>query len=264
MFKFTSVETDVFFDYLNTLCDSHFRDDPLLEHQIKSMAALAFSTMSKSDSLLFSLDYTIKCAIIALDVVRGQIIQTGQADAHSMRQILCATLFCRVGILRGLFIEDKDPSFLKPNREMITLPFTQTDSALWQHCADRSCMNVRTKLADISYLSLEPIAEAIQCADFTETAPPGNPGHLSTITRACQIIGLMSNLDTNRATLKMFLSAREGGVLDRFGLQTLDQFRDGYQKYFWEYLFTDITDVISILEETDTGFQRMVGIYQQV
>ena len=74
----------------------------------------------------------------------------------------------------------------------------------------------------------------------------------------------MSNLDTNRAILKMFLSAREGGVLDRFGLKTLDQFRDGYQKYFWEHLFTDITDVISILEETDTGFQRMVGIYQQV
>ena len=264
MFKFSSVETDNFFKYLSTLCNSNFRDDPLLEHQIKSMAALAFSTMSKSDSLLFSLDYTIKCATIALDIVRGRVIQTGQADAHSMRQILCATLFCRVGILRGLFLEDKDPTFLKPNREMITLPYTQTDSALWQHCADRSCLYLRTKLDDVPYLEIESIAEAIQGADFTETAPPANPSHLGNITRACQIIGLMSNLDTNRATLKIFLSAREGGVLERFGLKTLDQFRAGYQKYFWENLFTDITDIIPILEETDTGFQRMVGIYQQV
>jgi len=264
MFKFTSVETNLFFEHLGELCTSYFQDDPQLEQQIQSMAALAFSTMSKSDSLLFSLDYTIKCATIALDVVRGQAIQTGEADVQNVRQILCATLFCRVGILRSLFPEDKDPAFLKSNRKMITLPFTQTDSALWQHCADRSSMYVRTKLANLSYIDIEPILEAIQCADFTETMPTGNISQLGSITRACQIIGLMSNLDSNRATLKIFLSAREGGVLERFGLKTLDQFREGYQKYFWEHLFTDITDVISILEETDTGFQRMVGIYQQI
>ena len=127
MFKFSSVEADNFFEYLSALCNNQFPDDPQLENQMKSMAALAFSSMSKSDSLLFSLDYTIKCATIALDVARGQAIQTGQADAQSLRQILCADLFCRVGILRGLFIEDKDPTFLKPNRQMVTLPYTQTD-----------------------------------------------------------------------------------------------------------------------------------------
>ena len=59
--------------------------------------------------------------------------------------------------------------------------------------------------------------------------------------------------------LKTFLSAREGGVLERFGLKTLDEFRTGYHKYFWENLFTDITDVISILEETDKGSQIILS-----
>ena len=125
-------------------------------------------------------------------------------------------------------------------------------------------MYIRAKLADIPYLDTEALVDAVQCADFTKTLPTGNYNFLSTITRACQIIGLMSNLDQNRAALKTFLSAREGGVLERLGLKTFDEFRTGYHKYFWESLFTDITDVISILEETDKGSQTMLGIYQQM
>ena len=263
MFKFSSVETSNFFQNLQSLCSTHFHDEPKLEYQLKSLALLAFSNMSKSDSLLFSLSYTIKCATIALDIVRGQTIQTGHADAQGLRQILCATLFARVGILRGLFNEDKDPAFLVSNGQMVTLPFTQTDSALWQHCADRSCTYIRTKLGDVAYLDIELLAEAIQCADFTKPMPLRNSNRLCSITRACQIIGLISNLDPNRTTLKAFLSAREGEVLERFGFKTLDQFRAGYKQYFWENLFTDITDIIPILEETDSGFDRMMDIYQQ-
>jgi hypothetical protein len=263
MFKLSSLETDNFFKTLQSLCVTHFPGEPKLEHQIKSLALLSFSNMSKSDSLLFSLDYTIKCATIALDVVRGQIIQSGHADAQSLRQILCATLFSRVGILRGLFSEDNDPTFLISDGQMLTLPFTQTDSALWQHCADRSCTYIRSKLSDVPHLDIELLAEAIQCADFTKTMPVENCNPLCGITRACQVIGLMSNLDPNRATLKIFFSAREGGILDRFGLKTLDQFRAGYQQYFWENLFADITDIIPILGETDRGFERMMEIYQQ-
>ena len=263
MFKFASVETRDFFQTLQSLCSAHFHDEPKLEHQLRSLALLSFSNMSKSDSLLFSLNHTIKCATIALDVVRGQTIQTGQSDAQGLRQILCATLFSRVGILRGLFSEDKDPTFLVSNGEMITLPFTQTDSALWQHCTNRSCTYIRTKLGDVPYLDIELLAEAIQCADFTKPMPARNANRLSSITRACQIIGLMSNLDPNRTTLKTFLSAREGGVLESFGFKTLDQFRAGYNQYFWENLFTGITDIIPVLEETDSGFDRMMDIYQQ-
>ncbi len=53
MFKFTSVAIDIFFDSLQSLCKTHFHGDPDLEHQIKSLALLSFSNMSKSDSLLF-------------------------------------------------------------------------------------------------------------------------------------------------------------------------------------------------------------------
>ena len=84
------------------------------------------------------------------------------------------------------------------------------------------------------------------------------------ITRACQIIALFSSEDFNRYIVKIYLSSKEGDVLNRFRLYELEDFRNGLKQYFWDYLFSSISDTISVIQETDKGFKKIARLYTRI
>ena len=264
MFKFENIQSDNFINDLELLCDNHFQHSSALKQQLKSLSLMSFAEMAKSDSLFFSLDYTIKCASVALDVVKGLAIRDGLTNEEEFRNILCSSLFAHVGIIRGILPKDHDPSFLIAPQKTKEIPNSETDSALWRYCAERSALYVEQNLPQQKTSHMDVIERAIRNTDFTKQVDESEINNVGKITRACQIIALFSssgNSGFNSHIVKIYLSAKEGNVLNRFRLYELEDFRAGFKQYFWDYLFSSISDTISILQVTDSGFQKIAKLY---
>ena len=110
-------------------------------------------------------------------------------------------------------------------------------------------------------LHMDVVERAIRNTDFTKRVDESEINAVGKITRACQIIALFSSSDFNSHIVKIYLSAKEGNILNRFRLYELEDFRNGFKQYFWDHLFSGISDTISILQVTDSGFQKIAKLY---
>ena len=264
MFRFANIHSDNFINDLELLCDNHFQPNAFLKQRMKSLSLMSFAAMTNSDSLFLSLDYTIRCASVALDFVRGLAIRDGRADEEKFQNILCSSLFAHVGIIRGILPEDHGPSFLISPETTKEIPNSETDSALWRYYAERSAIYVEQNLSQHKTSNIDVIERAIRNTDFTKRVSDSEINDIGRITRACQIIALFSSSDFNSHIVKIYLSAKEGNILNRFRLYELEDFRNGFKQYFWDHLFSGISDTISILQVTDRGFQKIAKLYTRL
>ena len=267
MFRFTNIRSDNFINDLELLCDNHFQPNEFLKQRMKSLSLMSFAAMANSDSLFLSLDYTIRCASVALDVVKGLAIRDGLTNEEEFRNILCSSLFAHVGIIRGILPEDHDPSFLIAPQKTKEIPNAETDSALWRYHAERSAIYVEQNLSQHKTSNIDVIERAIRNTDFTKRVNDSEINNVGKITRACQIIALFSssgNSGFNSHMVKIYWSAKEGNILNRFRLYELEDFRNGFKQYFWDHLFSGISDTISILQVTDSGFQKIAKLYTRL
>ena len=264
MFAYTNVQPNHFIKNLELFCKNHLEHSLALETQLKSLSLMSFSRMKKSDSLFFSLDYTVRCASVALDFIEGLTIRRGYVDEEHFRLVLCTSLFAHVGIIRGIFPGDEDPLFTVSAHAKKDVPNSKTDSALWRYYTKRSALFVKQNLAQQSNLDLDIIEKAINNTDFTKKIDENNLNTIGKITRACQIVALFSSEDFNRYIVKIYLSSKEGDILNRFRLYELEDFRNGLKQYFWDYLFSSISDTISVIQETDKGFKKIARLYTRV
>ena len=210
------------------------------------------------------MDYTIRGASVALDFLEGLAIRHGHVDEGRLRLVLCTSLFAHVGIIRGIFPGDEDPLFITTEHTKKIIANSKTDSSLWRHYTKRSALFVRQHLSSQSGLQLDIIERAINNTDFTKRVDENNTNDIARITRACQIIALFSSDDFNRNVVKIYLSSQEGDILNRFRLYTLEDFRKGLKQYFWDYLFSGISETISVIQETDRGFEKIANLYTHV
>lgn len=264
MFSFSSVQPNHFVREVGLFRKNYLKDNLGLEAQLKSLSLMSFSRMKKSDSLFLSLNYTIRCASVALDFLEGLAIRCGYIDEEHVRLVLCTSLFAHVGIIRGVFPGDEDPSFIVSEHTKTDIPNSKTDSSLWRHYTQRSALFVRENLNHQSGLQLDIIERAINNTDFTKRVDENNINDIGRITRACQIIALFSSDDFNGNIAKIYLSSKEGDILNRFRLYNLEDFRKGLKQYFWDYLFSGISDTISVIQETDRGFEKIAKLYTRV
>ena len=264
MFAFSNVQPNYFVRNVESFCKNYLKDNLVLEAQLKSLCLMSFSRMKKSDSLFFSLDYTIRCASVALDFLEGLAIRRGYVDEEHLRLVFCTSLFAHVGIMRGIFPDDDNPSFVVSEHAKKEIPNSKTDSSLWRHYTQRSALFVRQNLTHQSGLQLDVVERAINNTDFTKRVDETGINDIGKITRACQIIALFSSEDFNANIVKIYLSSEEGDILNRFRLYTLENFRKGLKQYFWDYLFSGISETISVIQETDRGFGKIAKLYTRV
>ena len=264
MFAFSNVQPNHFIRNVELFCKNYLKNNLVLEAQLKSLSLMSFSRMKKSDSLFLSLDYTIRCASVALDFLEGLAIRNGYVDEEHLRLVFCTSLFAHVGIIRGVFPGDEDPLFIVSEHAKKAIPNSKTDSALWRHYTERSALFVRQTLAHQGGLQLDIIERAIKNTDFTKRVDENIIDNIGKVTRACQIIALFSSDSFNSNIVKVYFSSKEGDILNRFRLYTLEDFRKGLKQYFWDYLFSGISDTISIIQETDRGFGKIAKLYTRV
>ena len=264
MFRFQNIQLDNFMLDLEYFCEYYFTNNLILKNKMKSLSLMSFTKMKRSDSLFFSLDYTIKCASVALNVVRGLAFRNGYADEEQFQHILCASLFAHVGIMRGIFPEDHDPSFLISEQTTKEIPNSKTDSALWRYYTERSSIYVKQHLPYQETFNMDMIEKSIKNTDFTKRVDKSKMNDIGIITRACQIIALFSSSNFNSYIVKIYLSSKEGKILNRFRLYELEEFRNGFKQYFWDHLFSGISDTISTMQETDEGFQKIANLYTRI
>ena len=74
----------------------------------------------------------------------------------------------------------------------------------------------------------------------------------------------LHSISTDVNIVKIYLSSKEGDILNRFRLYELEDFRNGLKQYFWDYLFSSISDTISVIQETDKGFKKIARLYTRV
>ena len=264
MLSFSNVQPNHFVSNIELFCKDYLKDNLALEAQLKSLALMSFSRMKKSDSFFLSLDYTIRCASVALDFLEGLAIRRGYVDEEHVRLVVCTSLFAHVGIIRGVFPGDEDPFFIVSEHAKKDIRNSKTDSSLWRYYTQRSALFVRQNLTHQSGLQLDIIERAISNTDFTKRVDENSLNDIGRITRACQIIALFSSDDFNSNIVKIYLSSKEGDILNRFRLYTLEDFRKGLKQYFWDYLFSGISDTISVIQETDRGFGKIAKLYTRV
>jgi hypothetical protein len=111
---------------------------------------------------------------------------------------------------------------------------------------------------------MDIIEKSIKTTDFTKRVDKSKMNDIGIITRACQIIALFSSSNFNSYIVKIYLSSKEGKILNRFRLYELEEFRNGFKQYFWDHLFSGISDTISTMQETDEGFQKIANLYTRI
>ena len=71
----------------------------------------------------------------------------------------------------------------------------------------------------------------------------------------------MSNANYNKELVRLYWSAKEGGALKDFNFQPLEEFRKNFPDYFWNNLYSDAAETISLLNETDRGREIVSSLY---
>ena len=111
------------------------------EKHLKVLLAMAFSTMTKSDSLYFSAENLVSNARVALEVCRALTIQGGPPEKHFFTSnFFASVLFANVGVIRGILPEDQGENYVIEPNKTTKISAKHTDSVLWKYRRKRSIL----------------------------------------------------------------------------------------------------------------------------
>ena len=261
MIRFVDVAVDEMTAEINAVLDRHDANGINIASNMSSLCRMALTRMAKSDSLYFSFEKTVSGARISLEIIRGLYARNGFVRGPEAMNIMCSALFCNVGIVRGILPGDKINRIIIESGVTVEVDERETDSFLWKHRANRSVIFVSKEPLLQNVINSEIVTSAIMNTDIANPTTKS----ISTITdnycRATQVISLMSAPNYTKELVRLYWAAKEGVTLDNFGFENLVDFRQNFKDYFWNNLYADTAETISLLRETDRGREIVASLY---
>ena len=218
--------------------DYLFYSDEGEEKRLKILISMAFSAMTKSDSLYFSAENLVSNAKIALEVCRALTINNGPPNKQFFTtNLFSAVLFANVGVIRGLLEGDKgDDYVIEPNKSK-EIPAAHTDSILWRYRRERSILYLNENEFTNSALDLNIVSSAIRNSDFSVEVDHSYLSNIDKLVRSTFIIGFVSGTNFDRKLVQFCHSVEEGGALEDLGIHNVADFRNHFKEYFWSKLY---------------------------
>ncbi len=235
-------------------------DVAALEEQMSTLCRMALTVMARSNSLFYSFEHTVMCARVALQIIGSICSRHGFIRHPEALHILAGSLFSNVGIIQGLLNDDRKGRMVIGEGKVVKVETNASDSVLWKHRTSRSFL----------YVERENILQNLLNSDVMSSAI--DHSHISRLTsktvsmtdkycRAVQIIALMAHPNYMKSLTKLYWSAVEGDAIDEFGESELSSFRQNFKDYFWNNLYTDASETIALLKETDGGRELVAALY---
>ena len=198
--------------------------------------------------------------------MRGRMVRDGDVSSHDWVNFICSLLCFAIGFSRDVCPGDGDSvCVINDEGETVTLPRGATDGYLWPNFVDRSKIFVRNRFADHRILDSELMAANIEYARF----PPPADRNLETTTypgllRASHVIGAIADPNFMLKMKPLQLELEESGLIEQIGYKTVQEFRENYDKLFWELLQPQIVEGVAFLKLTDQGRVWLATMYAHV
>jgi len=261
MIRFVDIAVNEVAEEIDNILDRHDANGINIASNMVAISRMALTRMAKSDSLYFSFAHTVSGAKVALEIIRGLYARNGFVRGPEAMNIMCSVLFCNVGIIRGILPGDKRSKFQIQDGKSVAVKEQSTDSALWKFRTDRSVIFISKEPLLQNVINTDIVTSAIQNTDLGKRANQNTLTVTDKYCRATQIISLMSNTNYNKELVRLYWSAKDGGALKDFNFQTLEEFREKFPDYFWNNLYSDAAETISLLNETDKGREIVSSLY---
>ena len=231
-----------------------------LEEQMSTLCRMALTVMARSNSLFYSFEHTVMCAQVALQIIGSICSRHGFIRHPEALHILAGSLFSNVGIIQGLLQDDKKGRMVTGEGKILKVESNASDSVLWKYRTSRSFIYVERENILQNLLNLDVMSSAI---DHSHISKLDNKTINMTdkYCRAVQIISLMAHPNYMKNLTKLYWSAVEGDAIDEFNERELGQFRVNFKDYFWNNLYTDASETIALLKETDGGRELVAALY---
>ena len=260
MIRFVDISIEQLDHELKGVLSRGYGDVTALEEQMSTLCRMALTIMSRSNSLYYSFEHTTMCARVALQIIGSICSRHGFIRQPEALHILAGSLFSNVGIIQGLLSDDKKGRMIGESGKTIKIDGNPTDSILWKHRIVRSFLYVDRENLLQHLLNSDIMASAIENSHISKSKT--KPSSLTDkYCRAVQIISLMAHPNYTKNLTKLYWSAFEGEALDEFGQGDLSWFRGNFKDYFWNNLYTEAAETISLLKETDGGREIVAALY---
>ncbi len=235
------------------------------EKHLKVLLAMAFSTMTKSDSLYFSAENLVSNARVALEVCRALTVHGGPPEKHFFTSnFFASVLFANVGVIRGILPEDQGDNYLVGPSKTMKVPSKHTDSILWRYRRQRSILYLKQNRFTKHTLDLDVVSSAIENSDFSLDVDQGTLSQFDKLVRSTFIIGFLSGVNFDRKLVQFYRSAAEGGALIDLGYKDITDFRKNFKEFFWGKLYGEAAETLDLLKSTENGKYYVSSLYQHV
>ncbi len=244
----------------SVLSRGYGNDIAALEEQMSTLCRMALTVMARSTSLFYSFEHTVMCARVALQIIGSICSRHGFIRHPEALHILAGSLFSNVGIIQGLLQDDKKGRMVTGEGKVIKVETNSSDSILWKHRTSRSYIYVERENILQNLLNSDVISSAIDNSHISKITTK-TVSMTDKYCRAVQIISLMAHPNYTKNLTKLYWSAVEGDVIGEFGEKELSKFRKNFKDYFWNHLYIDASETISLLKETDGGRELVSALY---
>lgn len=236
-------------------------EEETLARQISTLCRMALTVMARTDSLYYSFEHTVFAARIALEIIGSIYSRHGFIRGPEALHIISSALFCNVGIIRGVLEGDKKGRALIGDGKLINIDEHATDSALWKHRITRSSIFIENEPLLQNLLNKDVMQSAFENSSIDKQGRAKTPTMTDKYCRATQIIALMAHPNYDKCLARLYWSAYEGEALDDFGGSELAWFKKNFSAFFWDNLYGDAAETISLLRETDRGQEIVAALY---
>ncbi len=266
MFRPADIQIDSFLDHLRATYTDIYGAGPT-DHcdTVVAVGRMTLSRIARSDALFFDVEHAINTTMVGIEMLYGRLARSGFFASRDWLHVICALLCAHVGMVRGALSGDRESDFVVDiSGKTITLPVGATDSALWVHAAKRSAIFVQQNYQGHRVIDPDALAATIEQANMLAATPGANVGSSRAIVRAALVVAILADPNFEKKLVPLFLTAKEAGVAEFLGFETIEAVRAGLSGYFWNTLHTDIGEGIQLLDQSGPGRTLLANMYARL
>ena len=264
MFRPSDIIIDAFIEHLHDCYGKQFGKGVQSHREtITQVARMALARQASSNALYHSLEHTILCTQVGIDIMRGKEVKDGDVSSLDWLHYVASLLLFAIGFVRDCCQQDcGDHCIINFAGDVIDLKRGANDGALWPYFFERSQIFIDEHFSDHAILDAERLKANIA---YTEFPPPLHgkqdrhtyPG----LTRAAQIIGVVGDPKFINKLKLLYLELSEAGMAKAMNYHDVNDVRESYPRAFWRLFHPRILHAIGYLKYTAEGLNWLANMH---
>ncbi len=228
---------------------------------------MALGSIANSSAMYHDVEHTIQVTLVGQELIRGKQIREPGVSSEDWLHVMISLVCHDIGYVKGVCRQDKPGIYATGrNGETVQLPEESTDAALTPYHVDRGKLFIDERFGGHSFINPEIIKENIELTRFPVPGREdrGDDGSFSSLVRAADLIGQLSDLGYLRKIPRLFAEFAETGVASELGYKTPSDLRKNYPKFFWGKVYPFVKGLFPYLMLTHQGKQILAMLHSNV